>query len=679
MKKFLYSTYTKAACVILFIACIASAAAVCVNGLTVYFGEKEQVYSFEKDFASCRYINSMLAVPENAVYNAICNTVPSEYDEYAYEGDYNEDEIHTVISRADKPAIEEKIESYAKAFYCADAINYRIEWNGRVFTNCAEDISASLETQSFYNCFSLDEDGIYSRDFSGDNFSSFYIYHGNFSEFESLGPLKIVTVLRPEAEQSYSAMWNRQSRCVIHTCIAVVTLIVSALILFIYLAFVAGKSADGEKSMAIDRLYTEVRLALLAFFIIGGLLIFVLFLDFYFANSFPPKELFICIAVLTAAVASAGALCAMLSLVRSLKKGTFLKSSIIFRALSWCIKLPVRLFKRLFSALSYKTGIILISGLTVYTAATVLFSLLMTASAVWMLFIPLTFLFAAFLLAVRSRDTDEIKKGINEIHGGNVSYKIPGLKCEDLKATAEKINKLGKGLEASVAAQLKAEHLKTELITNVSHDLKTPITSIINYARLLSEVKNLPSEAADYAGIILKKSERLNTLTRDLFDISKAQSGSDTVTPERLDTALLIGQALGEHDSEIKASGLTVVTAAPKELFIFADGKKLSRVIGNLLNNVLKYTMAGTRVFITVTEENGRVKMEFKNISAYPMNFKADEIMGRFVRGDEARSTEGSGLGLAIAKSYTELCGGKFDVVIDGDMFKAIISFEKCN
>lgn len=676
MKKFLYSTYTKAVCVILFILCITSAAVVSVNSLTDYFGEKEQVYAFEKDFSSCLYINSMLAAPENAVYHAICNTVPDKYEERAYEGDYNTDEIQTVISQADKPAIEEKIESYTKALYCADTVNYRIEWNGRVFTNCSEDISTGFEVQNFYNSFILEEDGSYSRDFSGES-SSFYIYDNDFIEYENLGTLKIVTVLRPEAEQIYSAMWERQSQCVIRTFIAAVALIAAALILFIYLAFVAGKSEDGEKSMAIDKLYTEVHLAAIAFFLLGGILLFALLLDSYFANAFLPKELFLCIAAITAAVSSAAVLCATLSLVRSIKKGTFLKSSVIFRLLSWCIKLPIRFFKHLFSALSLKTGIILISGLTLYTAATVLFSLLMTESAAWLIFTLLTFLFAAFLLAVRSHDTDEIKKGIKEIHGGNVSYKIPELKCEDLKEAAENINNLGQGLEDSVTARLKAERLKTELITNVSHDLKTPITSIINYAQLLSRTEGLPTEAADYADIILKKGERLNTLTRDLFDISKAQSGNDTVVPERLSAALLISQALGEHDSEIKASGLTVVVNTPKEQYIFADGKKLSRVIGNLLSNILKYTMANTRVFITAKEENGRVVMEFKNISAYPMNFKADEIVGRFVRGDEARSTEGSGLGLAIAKSYTELCGGKFDIVIDGDMFKAILSFEK--
>ncbi len=678
MKKFLYSTYTKAVCVILFIACITSAAVVSVNGLTDYFGEKEQIYAFEMDFSSCRYINSMLAAPENAVYHAICDTVPTEYEERAYEGNYNDDEGQTFIFQSDKPAIEEKIERYTKALYCADTVNYRIEWNGRVFTNCTEDISSDLEAQSFYNCFITEGDGTYSRDFSGDNFP-FFIHDDDFIGIKNLGAIKIVTALRPEAIKAYGEMWERQSLFVIRTVIAAVSLVIAALILFIYLAFVSGKSEDGEKSMVIDRTYTEVRLAIIAFFILGGVLIFVALLDSYFANAFPPKEFSLCTAAITSAVTSAAALCATLSLVRSLKKGTFLKSCFIFRFLSWCIKLLIRFFKRLFSALSYKTGIILISGLTIYTASTVLFSLLMIEAAAWLIFTLITFLFAAFLLVVRSRDTDEIKKGIKEIQGGNVSYKIPELKCEDLKETAEKINHLGKGLEDSVAARLKAERLKTELITNVSHDLKTPITSIINYARLLSEAEGLPTEAADYAGIILKKSERLNALTRDLFDISKVQSGNDTVTPERLDTALLIGQALAEHDSEIKASGLTVVTDTPKEQYIFADGKKLSRVIGNLLSNILKYTMAGTRVFITVTEENGRVKMEFKNISAYPMNFKADEIVGRFVRGDEARSTEGSGLGLAIAKSYTELCGGKFDIVTDGDMFKAIISFEKCS
>ena len=219
--------------------------------------------------------------------------------------------------------------------------------------------------------------------------------------------------------------------------------------------------------------------------------------------------------------------------------------------------------------------------------------------------------------------------------------------------------------------------MKTELITNVSHDIKTPITSIINYTELLSKVDGLPEEAKDYVAVIAKKSDRLKNLTQDLFDISKVQSGNDEVVLEKLDVALLIGQALAEHDNEIQTSGLQFCVDTPKELFISADGRKMSRVMSNLIGNILKYTMQNTRVFISAADKAGVIEIVLKNISAYPLNFSAEEITGRFVRGDESRTAEGNGLGLAIVKSYTEICNGTFDVVLDGDMFKAILKFRK--
>ncbi|MBQ7900790.1 MAG: HAMP domain-containing histidine kinase, partial [Clostridia bacterium] len=254
--------------------------------------------------------------------------------------------------------------------------------------------------------------------------------------------------------------------------------------------------------------------------------------------------------------------------------------------------------------------------------------------------------------------------------------KIPELKSHDMKMLASDVNDIAKGLDESVAAKLKAERLKTDLITNVSHDLKTPLTSIINYTELLSKVDGLPEEARDYLQIIAQKSDRLKNLTQDLFDISKVQSGNESIVLEKLDIGLLINQSLGEHDSEIRKSELKFCVDAAKGLYVCADGRKMSRVISNLLNNILKYTMKNTRVFITAAEKGNEVVLEFKNIASYPMEFDADEITGRFVRGDESRTAEGNGLGLAIAKSYTEACGGRFEIIIDGDMFKAIIRFE---
>ncbi len=219
--------------------------------------------------------------------------------------------------------------------------------------------------------------------------------------------------------------------------------------------------------------------------------------------------------------------------------------------------------------------------------------------------------------------------------------------------------------------------MKSELITNVSHDLKTPITSIISYAELLAKTEGLSEEAKDYVAVIAKKGERLKKLTQDLFDVSKAHSGNDEAVLERLDASLLIEQSLAEHEREIQSSGFVFCTQVQKELYILADGRKMSRVLGNLIDNVLKYTLKSTRVFITAAEKDGKVEIEFKNVSAFPLDFDAEEITGRFVRGDSSRTLEGNGLGLAIAKSYTELCGGIFEIELDGDMFKAKLIFEK--
>ena len=285
--------------------------------------------------------------------------------------------------------------------------------------------------------------------------------------------------------------------------------------------------------------------------------------------------------------------------------------------------------------------------------------------------------FASFLVAHRSKDLDEIKRGVSEIRNYNSSYKIPELKCEDLKELANNINDIGNSIDESVSAKMKAERMKTELITNVSHDLKTPLTSIISFTELLSKVDGLPKEAQDYVQVIAKKSDRLKNLTQDLFDISKAQSGNEEIVFEKLDAELLINQAIAEFDKEIESSDIKFCIDASKEMFFPADSRKMSRVVNNLISNILKYSMKNTRAFISAKETDNQIVLEFKNTSAYPLDFDAKEIMGRFVRGDESRTTEGNGLGLAIAKSYTELCNGTLDIVLDGDLFKAVIKFKK--
>lgn len=236
----------------------------------------------------------------------------------------------------------------------------------------------------------------------------------------------------------------------------------------------------------------------------------------------------------------------------------------------------------------------------------------------------------------------------------------------------EKLNNISTGIQGTVEKQLKSERMKIELVTNVSHDLKTPLTSIISYIDLLS-AEELSPAARDYVTIIENKSQRLKTMVADLFDLAKATSRTDVQT-EEIDAVVLTRQVLGDLADKIESSGRMLKCDIQAETApINADGKKMYRVFQNVIDNALKYSMEGTRVYLTLKNENGVCSIIVKNIASYEMTFSPDEITERFTRGDEARSTEGNGLGLSIAKSFTEACGGTFRVDIDGDVFAAII------
>jgi signal transduction histidine kinase len=223
---------------------------------------------------------------------------------------------------------------------------------------------------------------------------------------------------------------------------------------------------------------------------------------------------------------------------------------------------------------------------------------------------------------------------------------------------------------------MKSERMKVALITNVSHDLKTPLTSIISYVDLLSKEENLTDSARDYVKILSEKSSRLSNMVSDLFDLAKSTSGNMPLDIESIDMKKLIEQTLADMEDKVEKSGLLMKVVLPeKPLFILADGKKLYRVFQNVIDNALKYSFKGTRVYITLEKRNGHAIAAIKNTAGYEMDFTADEILQRFNRGDKSRTTEGSGLGLSIAESFTQVCGGTLRVDIDGDLFKVTISF----
>ena len=267
----------------------------------------------------------------------------------------------------------------------------------------------------------------------------------------------------------------------------------------------------------------------------------------------------------------------------------------------------------------------------------------------------------------------KIRQGACEIISGNTGYQINNSRMPpDLRAHADELNNLGQTIGAAVEERLRSEHFKTELITNVSHDLKTPLTSIINYVDLLKKEQIDDPKVQEYIGVLDRKSQRLKKLTEDLVEASKASTGVLSVGPERLDLVQLADQALGEYEERLRDCGLTVVRTLPScPVWVMADGRHMWRILDNLLSNCVKYALFGTRVYLEV-RDGGCLLM--KNISREGLDIPAERLTERFVRGDESRTMEGSGLGLSIAQSLAELQQGTFEITVDGDLFKAAVT-----
>lgn len=286
-------------------------------------------------------------------------------------------------------------------------------------------------------------------------------------------------------------------------------------------------------------------------------------------------------------------------------------------------------------------------------------------------------LFGIFLYYILMKNINEvarISRESSEIVKGNYKKNIEkngGL----YDGIVDNFNNIGSNLDLAIEDAVKSERLKTELITNVSHDLKTPLTSIINYSDLLSKDDNSEEEVKEYSKIINEKSNKLKVLIEDLFEVSKATSNNIELNKQELDFNSLVQQSIGEWEDKIAEKNLEIISNLPDEkVMLNVDGQKFSRVLDNLFSNISKYALENSRVYVDLINED-RVKLTIKNISKYPLNISAEELMERFTRGEKSRTTSGSGLGLSIASSFVRAHGASFDLDIDGDLFKVIIEF----
>lgn len=426
------------------------------------------------------------------------------------------------------------------------------------------------------------------------------------------------------------------------------------LLAFIYLLFVIGKKSFDDKEIHlnfIDRLYNELKLAISFILIV----MWFLAIEFLFNN-----KLYEAIFPVTLFIGALG-LIMVLSLIKQMKYRTLIKHTLLYR-----------LFYKIFIFLKeiYDSGsigfkvVLAVIGYPIIVALTYILS-------------PITIGLGVWLAMKKVKEYKGIQEGIKKVKEGNYHHHIHVAGKGELANLAADINSITDGLKKAVANELKSERLKTELITNVSHDIRTPLTSIITYVDLLKKEED-QSKATEYIEIIDQKAQRLKILTEDLFEASKASSGNMPVSLEQIELISLITQGLGELDDKVNETNLEFKINHPKEkIWIQADGKLLWRAIENLLSNIFKYALQGSRVYIDIENLEDQAIMVIKNISAYELNISADELMERFTRGDESRSSQGSGLGLSIAKSLIELQRGYFQIEIDGDLFKAIIKMPK--
>ena len=285
--------------------------------------------------------------------------------------------------------------------------------------------------------------------------------------------------------------------------------------------------------------------------------------------------------------------------------------------------------------------------------------------------LTIVILYLASSLRLLQKEGQAIADGQTDYKGKPIPRWLPALKKHE-----ENLQSIQLGIQKAVDEQTRAERMKTELITNVSHDIKTPLTSIVNYVDLLEKEDIQPEKAKEYVDVLNRQAARLKKLTEDLVEASKASSGSLPVHLAPTDVNVLLSQLAGDYLEKLEAAQLEpIFRPAPSQPVIQADGQLLSRVLGNLFSNICKYAMPGTRVYFESAADEKTVSITFKNISKYELNIPAEELMARFVRGDRSRHTEGSGLGLSIAQSLTELQGGAFRIEIDGDLFKAVVTF----
>lgn len=453
------------------------------------------------------------------------------------------------------------------------------------------------------------------------------------------------------------------------------------LLLIIYLTSVIGHD-DNEDSTININTFDRIPIEIIAFCaMLIGCMPFILLEfaenDYNAINS---------IAITAYIIIYICAVITMTTVIKRIKARQFAKTSITGKVLLWCLKICKKItnkIKEIWNTITYSPNttakVIITTGLTVFV-----WLIIIAISGNGPMFPIIMIVLIGFVLYKIIKIFKEylqIEKKLKDIYEGNTQSNLDEKSVENIfKNSVIYLNDISNGFENAVQDRMKSERMKAELITNVSHDIKTPLTSIINYVDLLKQENIQDEKAREYIEILENKSQRLKRLTEDLVEASKVSTGNISLNLEKINIVELIKQATGEFEDKFKRRELEpIINADQNEINIMADSKYMYRIIENLYSNISKYALENSRVYVDIkmskTEPVPNVQIEIKNISKDKLNISADELMQRFVRGEKSRTTEGSGLGISIAQNLTELQNGKFELKLDGDLFKVELTF----
>ena len=447
---------------------------------------------------------------------------------------------------------------------------------------------------------------------------------------------------------------------------------ISTIIMIVYLIWATGheKGKDEIQLSSIDKISYE-------FISIVFITIMGIMMSFAIASieSQIPQKILVSVFLICYLIGYACLALWVSTTIRRLKAKQFIRSFLTYKVCRWIVVTTKKLFRKVTDKQNTNRKITIIYwgfvGISVILACTIW-------SGIGFLILIAFWGWIYYKLLQYNKKIQKINEALRNIYEGNPNVKLKEEELEGtLKIMAKYINDIAGGFTNAIEQSLKSERLKTELITNVSHDIKTPLTSIINYVDLLKKQEINNAQIEQYIAVLDKKSQRLKKLIEDLVEASKVSSGNVKLNIETINLKELLNQTIGEFEDKLEKKNLKIEMDLPNEnVLIKADNRYLYRVIENVFSNVSKYALEGSRVYIKLYKNSNDVNLEIKNISKDKLNISAEELMQRFVRGDKSRYTEGSGLGLSIAESLTELQGGKFKIYIDGDLFKVELKWK---